>query len=639
MSAYSWTPTKEYLDAANVTRLMRTLGIDDYHELIRKSQQDPSWFWEAVIKDLGIEFFKPYDHVYDDSKGIAWSVWFPGSSVNLAYNCVDKQDPSARAIVWEGEDGASRTLTFAELRREVDRVANGLRSLGIKEGDPIGIQMPMVPEVAIAIYACAKIGAIVLPIFSGFAAAATAARLNDAGAVALITADAFYRRGSVVPLKQTADEAAALSPSVKHVIVFRRMGTRIEWNESIDVDWASLGPATPLESMQLDPEHPLMIAYTSGTTGKPKGSVHVHGGFLVKIAEECAYQTDVKPGELLFWFTDMGWIMGPWELIGSNANGAAVLLYEGAPDYPKPDRVWSIVEKHRVNILGISPTAVRALIPHGDDNVRSHDLSSLRILASTGEPWNPDPWKWYFEVVGSSKLPIVNISGGTEVGACFLSVMPVMPLRPCTLGGPSLGMAIDVFDPDGKPLGPNQVGELVCTKPWPAMTRGIWGDPDRYIETYWSRWPDVWVHGDWASTDDDGFWYLHGRSDDTLKIAGKRLGPAEVESILAEHPFVAESAAIGVPDEVKGEKIWCYVVLKSEVPDRDAVATELRNLVGEKIGKAFRPDEIKFVSALPRTRSAKILRRAVRAAALGKDPGDLSSLENPAALEEIRRLV
>jgi acetyl-CoA synthetase len=295
-----------------------------------------------------------------------------------------------------------------------------------------------------------------------------------------------------------------------------------------------------------------------------------------------------------------------------------------------------LVERHRVNILGMSPTGIRALIPHGSELVAQHDLSSLRILASTGEPWNPDPWRWYFENVGGSRCPVINISGGTEVGACFLSPTPLTPLRPCTLGAAALGMAIDIFDPDGSPLGADEVGELVCTKPWPGMTRGIWGDPDRYIDTYWSRWPDVWVHGDWASRDDDGYWYLHGRSDDTLKIAGKRLGPAEVESILVSHPAVAESAAVGVPDEVKGEKVWCFAVLKPGFEPSDALRDELRALVAEGLGKAFRPDAVRFVSALPKTRSAKILRRAVRAVAMGEDPGDLSSLDNPAALEEIR---
>ncbi|MGH2727814.1 MAG: acyl-CoA synthetase, partial [Actinomycetota bacterium] len=577
-------------------------------------------------------------------KGIAWPIWFVGGTINVAHNCVDKHAaarPDASALIWEGEDGDVRRFTYAELKDAVDRLANGLASLGIRAGDAVGVYMPMIPENVFALMALAKLGAISLPIFSGFAPGAVAARLVDADAKAIVTADGFKRRGQVVAMKEAADEATDAAPTVEHVVVVRRLGRDVTWNPDRDRDYSDLvaDQSPHRDPERLDAEHPLLIAYTSGTTGRPKGAVHVHGGFLVKIAEEVAYQTDVHPDDTLFWFTDMGWIMGPWETIGVLANGGTVVLYEGAPDHPDPGRVWSLVERHRITILGVSPTLVRALIPHGDEHVRRHDLSSLRILASTGEPWNPEPWRWYFEKIGGGRCPIINISGGTEAGACFLSPTPLTPLRPCTLGGPALGMAIDIYDPEGKPLPAGQVGELVCTKPWPGMTRGLWGDPDRYIEAYWSRWPDVWVHGDWASRDEDGYWYLHGRSDDTLKIAGKRMGPAEIESVLVSHPAVAESAAVGVPDEVKGEKVWCFAVLKPGVEPTDELRAELRGMVEKEFGKAFRPDAIRFVSALPKPRSAKILRRAVRAAALGEDPGDLSSLENPAALEEIKSAV
>jgi acetyl-CoA synthetase len=355
----------------------------------------------------------------------------------------------------------------------------------------------------------------------------------------------------------------------------------------------------------------------------------------VKVAEEGAFQTDVGPDDTLFWFTDMGWIMGPWEVTAALVNGATLALYEGVPDFPAPDRLWAYIERHRVTVLGISPTLVRALMPHGDEPVRAHDLSSLRVLGSTGEPWNEGPWRWYFETVGGERCPVINISGGTEVGACFLSPHPVRPIKPMSLGGPSLGMAVDVYDDSGRPIR-GEVGELVCTAPWPGMTRGLYKDPERYIDTYWSRWPDVWLHGDWASIDEDGDWFLHGRSDDTIKVAGKRLGPAEVESVLVTHPAVIEAAAIGVPDEVKGEALWAFVVLDSDVEFTDALRAELAELVASRLGSSFRPSAVRATAALPKTRNAKVLRRAIRATVLGRDPGDLSSLEDSSTIDAVR---
>jgi acetyl-CoA synthetase len=641
MSSIAWSPSEELVERANVTRFMRKHGIGSYEELVGRSQDDIEWFWDAVVEDLGIEFPTAYERVLDTSKGIPWATWFVGGKTNLAHNCVDKWAERTRdavAVLWEGEDGAVRSVTYGELREMADRLANGLRSLGVRDGDAVGIFMPMSPEIVAATLACAKLGAIYLPIFSGYAADAVATRLNDAKAKVLLTADGFFRRGQSVPMKGVADAAAEASPSVEKVVTWRRLGTDVSAASDRDVDWDQLlGEQEPrFETLMLDSEHPLFLAYTSGTTGRPKGSVHVHGGFTVKVAEEVAYQTDLHQDETLFWVTDLGWIMGPWEITGAGALGATVFLFEGAPNYPEADRVWDMVERHRITTLGISPTLIRALIPAGDEWVEKHDLSSLRVLGSTGEPWNPEPWTWFLEKVGGGRCPIINISGGTEVGACFLSPHPINELKPTTLRGPSLGMAIDVWGPDGKPVPRGEVGELVCTKPWPAMTRGVWGDPDRYIQTYWSRWPDVWVHGDWASIDEDGFWFLHGRSDDTMNIAGKRLGPAEVESALTEHAAVAESAAVGVPHEVKGEAVWCFVITKPGHATGEELARELKGVVAEHLGKAFTPARIVFVDELPKTRSAKILRRAIRATILEEDTGDLSSLENPSALEKIR---
>jgi acetyl-CoA synthetase len=637
-----WRPSEQVVEHANVTRFMRANGIATEEDLLRRSVKDIAWFWDAVVRDLGLEFSEPYRTVLDTSGGIEWTTWFGGGKVNLAHNCVDRwaeRTPDAPAVVWEGEEGAVRRVTYLELRATTDRLANGLVSLGVGEGDAVGIFLPMSPEAVAAVMACAKLGAVFLPIFSGFAADAVATRLNDARAKVLITADGFPRRGKRVPMKETADDAAAASPSIERVLVWSRLGRDVPWTEGRDVRWDDLLAAQPdrFETRPLDPEHPLFIAYTSGTTGRPKGAVHVHGGFLVKIAEEVAYQADVRPGDLLFWFADLGWIMGPWEVVGATALGATVFCSDAAPDHPAPDRLWDMIERHRITVLGVSPTLIRALIPEGEEHVRRHDLSSLRILASTGEPWNPEPWRWFFDEVGGGRLPIINLSGGTEIGACFLSPHPISPLKPCTLRGPSLGMDIDVVDADGEPVPPGQVGELICRQPWPAMTRGLRGDPERYLDTYWRRFPGVWVHGDWASVDEDGFWFLHGRSDDTISVAGKRLGPAEVESILAGHPAVAEAAAVGVPHEIKGEAIWCFVVTRASVERTDDLAAELASLVADHLGKAFRPSRVVFVDELPRTRSAKILRRAIRATVAGEDPGDLSSLENPAALRAIAR--
>ena len=618
MAEVVWRPDEATIEHANATRLLRRSGAASWAELQRRSWQEPEWFWPLCIDDMGVEFSSPWQQVVDDSRGPQWATWFTGATVSIAHNCVHRwaqRRPDAPAAVGLGEDGSRRTLTFAELSRDVTRLAERLVALGVEPGDRVGIFLPMSPDVAVASNAIAHIGAIQVPIFSGFAAPAVAQRLEASEAKVVITQHESSRRGKTVPMLAILEEAMAAAGSTADVVL-----------APFDLD---AQPGT-LPALQVDSEHPYLLTYTSGTTGKPKGVVHVQGGFLVSIAREVAYQADVHEGDVVHFATDMGWIMGPWTVVGVGALGGTIVFAEGAPDWPTPHRIWETIAQEKVTALGISPTLTRALLPHGDP---ASDLSSLRTFVTTGEPWNPGPYAWLFENVGDSRIPIINCTGGTEVGACFLSPTPIAPIKACSVGGPALGMAMDVVADDGTSLvGTGEVGELVCRAPFPGMTRGFWRDPGKFIETYWSRIPGVWVHGDWASVDEDGFWFLHGRSDDTMNIAGKRIGPAELESAAVGHPAVREAAAIGVPHEVKGETAWIFCCL---LPGASATEAEVAAHVAGELGKAFKPDRVFFVDALPKTRSAKIVRRAVKATALGTDPGDLSSLENPESLESI----
>jgi acetyl-CoA synthetase len=440
-------------------------------------------------------------------------------------------------------------------------------------------------------------------------------------------------------MKQTADEAVAQAPTIENVIVFQRIGREVPWADGRDHWWHELLADAPriYETERTDPEDPYMLIYTSGTTGRPKGAVHVHGGFPIKATQDMAHCFDVGEQDVIFWFTDMGWMMGPWLFEGALMLGATALAYEGSPDYPHPDRVWELVERYGVTVLGIAPTAIRALMPLGTDWVTKHDLSTLRVLGGTGEPWNPEPWHWYFQHTGGGRCPIINYSGGTEISGGIVGCYTIHPLKPCSFAGPIPGIAADVIDEQGQSVR-GEVGELAIRNPWPGMTRGFWRDPARYEETYWSRIPNVWVHGDWATVDADGFWFIQGRSDDTLKVAGKRIGPAEVESAAVGDPAVAEAAAIGVPHPVKGEGVVLFVVLRPDEQPADALRERIKDAVAAELGRPLRPEEVRFVRDLPKTRNAKIMRRVIRAKHLGaSDLGDLSGLENPAAIEEIAR--
>ncbi|MGH7356577.1 MAG: acetate--CoA ligase [Candidatus Rokuibacteriota bacterium] len=635
-----WRPTPECVERARITRLMRATGVATLAELQRRSAEDPEWYWRAVERDLGVRWIRPYTRVLDEARGVMWPRWFPDGRLNFTDNCVDRHVDAGLggkpALIWEGDDGQNRALTYAELDREINRLANALKDLGIGAGDRVGVFLPMSPEAAIATFAIMKLGAIYTPCFSGFGAGAVVSRLTDCEAKALITADGFYRRGQVVRMKETADEAVAQCPSVKTVIVYRRLGREVPWTKGRDQWWHEVVAAQSdrCAPVAVDADTPCLIIYTSGTTGKPKGAVLTQGGFLLKCAHDFAYCMDVGQDDRLFWLTDLGWLMGPMLITAATFHGGTTVMFEGVQDYPKPDRLWGLVERHKVTIMGLSPTSVRALMPHGPEHVHAHDLSSLRILGSTGEPWNPEPYRWLFENAGKARLPIINYTGGTEISGGILGCFPIAPIKPCSFAGPIPGMAAECYDDEARPVR-GAVGELVVTRPWPGMTAGFWQDPARYEETYWSRWKDVWVHGDWAYVDEDGFWYIQGRSDDTLKIAGKRLGPAEVESVLVGHPAVAESGVIGVPHEIKGQAVVCFVVLRPGHEPSEPLRKELAECVAHAMGKALKPEKVLFTRDLPKTRSAKIMRRVIRATYLGKEPGDLSSLENPAAVKAV----
>ncbi len=637
-----WRPGPERAAAARTTRFMEEHGIATLNELTARAAAEPEWFWEAVVRFLGLPFDRPWRAVRDDSRGDAWSTWFVGSTFNLSRACVDRWaelDPDRPAVLSQKESGETRVASFGDLQERVGKLAGVLRSMGVGRRNAVAVFLPMGEEAVTAFLAVARVGAIFVPVFSGYGAEAVASRLDDPKPSLVICGNGFHRRGRLVEMKEVADRAVELAGGIDHLLVVdyvHRPATPM--TDGRDRWWhEEMADAEPVEPAPTGAEDPVMIAYTSGTTGRPKGAVHVHGGFTVKLAAEGAFHADVGPDDVLMWATDMGWIMGPWMVVAGLANGSAIATYEGAPDHPGPDRLWQVAADLGVTFLGISPTLIRALQPHGAEPAHRHDLSRLRSFGSTGEPWNPDPWWWLFRDIGGETRPIINISGGTEIGAVLVGVNILQGMKPTSLGGPSLGVDADVYDPVGKPLR-GEVGELVVRGSWPGMTRGFWNEPDRYLETYWSRFEGTWVHGDWASIDEDGFWFLHGRSDDTLNIAGKRIGPAEIESVVVALPEIVMSAAIGVPDPIKGEAIALFVVPAPGVEPDEALTTRVESTVTDTLGRAFRPAAVRWVADLPRTRSAKIMRRVVKALAIGESPGDLSSLENPESLEGIARL-
>ena len=639
-----WEPSGEYVQRSRLKRFMDRHHLSSFDELMQRSTTDIAWFWEAVFEDLGIEFYEPYTEVVDLSGGIQWPKWCVGAKLNIVHNCLDKwmgtPTQDRIAIHWEGEEGDVRQLTYLELSNQVNQVASALRSVGLGKGDAIGLYMSMVPEIAIALLAIAKIGGIILPLFSGYGSGAIATRLADADAKAIFTSDGQLRNAKSIPMKPIVDEALKDVPTIEKVIVYRRIDLEVPMTPDRDVWWDDFVDGQPTEALteRTDAENIIMIIYTSGTTGQPKGAVHTHCSFPIKVTQDMAHCFDVQQVDTVFWMTDMGWMMGPWEVFGTTILGASMLLYDGARSYPDVDRVWALVERHGVSCLGVAPTFVRSIMPHGKEPIGRHDLSSLRVFDSTGETWNPDPWCWLFETVGRSVVPILNYSGGTEIAGGIVLSNTLLPIKPCSFSAPPPGMASDVVDDAGNPVR-GVVGELVIRQPWIGMTRGFWKDPERYLETYWSRIPDVWIQGDFAAIDEDGHWFILGRSDDTIKIAGKRVGPAEVESVLVSHPVVAEAAVIGVPDEIKGEAVVAFAVLQPNITADETLRSELEALIVREMGKPLAPKTVLFVSDIPKTRNAKVMRRVIRAAYLGESPGDLSALVNPEIVDEIREAI
>jgi len=654
-------PPREFVESTNVWAFMQAHGIESNEELLERTTTDHGddesgveWFWDEVVEYLGIEFFEDYHRVRDDSDGPQFTDWYPGGELNIAHNTLERHaapDNATRnrvATIWEGEDGTVRETTYHELERQANQVANALEARGVETGDTVGLYMPMVPEVVPILYGCFKVGAIAVPIFSGFGVDAVATRLEDAACRVLFTGDGFYRRGSPIYLKGQADDAIESAGHVEHTIVVDRLGSRssgADTGDDPDIPWtdrdewwrdAVATQDDSYESKALPSSQESMLLYSSGTTGKPKGIVHTHAGVQVQCAKELYFGFDLKPADRFFWVSDIGWMMGPWTLIGVHTFGGTVFMYEGAPDHPEPDRFWEMIDRHGLTQFGISPTAIRALRKHGDHWLEGHDLSSLRLLGSTGEPWDPESWHWFYEHVGGGECPIINISGGTEICGCFLMPMPTQPLKPCTLGGPGLGMDIDIVDGTGESVrDDHERGFLVAQDSCPSMTKSLWSGDERYLKEYWSSFNDLWNHGDWAQKDEDGFWFLHGRADDALNVAGRKVGPAEVEGALIDHDAVNQAAAVGVPDETTGTAVVAYVILEDGVTAGSDLRYDLREHVGEELGKPFRPREILFVDAFPKTQSGKIIRRAVQAAYTGEDLGDLSSLENPDALEAL----
>lgn len=660
-SQVAWTPSQSYIQETRIYQWLHKLGFEDYASFYEKSIEDIEWFWTEVLRELQLEWYTPYHQTLNLEQGPEWAKWFVGGQTNVYLNAVERWQREERvwqkpAILWENERSEKRQLTYAELAQAVDAAAYGLKALGLHKGDNVLLYLPMVPETVITMLACSKIGAIFTPIFSGFAIDGVQKRIEASQPKIIVTADSFWRKNKRIPMKAVVDEVLQNETGVRHVIVVSNDDSAEEdtsWtaNPDRDVSWKWLVSQGVLKQTErMDSQDPFMLIYTSGTTSRPKGIVHTHTGFPFKAAFDAGICMDLKQEDTMLWVTDMGWMMGPFLVYGTLLNGSTMMLYDGSPDFPTSNRIWELVEENQITHLGISPTLIRAMMSKwSPDEQTEKALSSLRVFGSTGEPWNPEPWLWLFEKVGQKQVPIFNYSGGTEISGGIFGNILTLPIAATGFNTALPGMDARIYRADGEELEePGTVGELVLKQPWVGMANGFWQEPERYVETYWSRWSNTWVHGDWVHRDEEGNWYITGRSDDTLNIAGKRMGPAEMESILVEHPLVKEAGTIGVPDAIKGETAVCFVVLHDgavsssgdemleQSVDSAELEKELRELIQRKLGRALSPKGIHIVKDLPKTRNAKIMRRVIRSAYLGLELGDISALEDPLTVEYIR---
>ncbi|MGM9987988.1 MAG: AMP-binding protein [Bacillaceae bacterium] len=632
-----WVAKKEYYEQTRLYQWMKELQFESYDDFYRKSIDDIQWFWQAAEEKVDFRWEKKYERVLDQENGLAFPKWYVGGTCNVIVSALLKwtrkeETRQRQALRFENENGDTEQYTYEELFKRVESFAAGLRELGLKKGDRVVLYMPLIPENIISFLSVMYCGAIVVPVFSGFGQDALASRITGCGAAYIITSEKMNRRGKSISMVDNVEAILAQCNSVQKVIVHRR-----EKSEKRYVSWSELEKCKirkPYEEMNSD--DPLMLIYTSGTTGKPKGTVHVHSGFPIKAAVDGAFGLDIREGDCVCWITDMGWMMGPFLVFATLLNGATMVLYDGATDYPNDQRLWEVIQNHRLTHLGISPTLIRSLM--ATTNVEKIQLATtpLRVFASTGEPWNPTSWEWLFHEVGKGKIPIFNYSGGTEISGGILGNVLVKDITAATFNAALLGMAAEVRDEEGQ-LVQKEVGELCLTKPWVGMTKSFWQDDTRYIEAYWSKFPNTWVHGDWVYFD-EGYWTITGRSDDTLNIAGKRIGPTDYESLIGKHEDVLECGTIGIPHSIKGEVACCFVVLKHGEREKEEVRKELLNIAVIGLGKALVPAHIYFVDDLPKTRNGKVMRRLMKRAYMGEEYGDISSLVNANVLTMYEQL-